>query len=55
MFKVQRARLSVVSEVEPLHLQVMRPITDDRKAIMPVSEQIRNAVEITSNGYKTNV
>ena len=32
----------------------MRPPTDDRKAIIPVSQKMLNAVEITINGYKAH-
>ena len=32
----------------------MRPATDNRKAIIPVSQTILNAVEITINGHKAH-
>ena len=52
--KVNTASLSVESDVHASHLQVMRPTTDNRKAIMPVSQKILNAVEIIINGHKAH-
>ena len=37
------------------HLQVMRPPTDDRIALIPGSRNILNPVEITINGYEAHV
>ena len=54
MCKVKTASLSVESEVDTSHLQVLRPTTNHRKAILPVSHMIRNAVEITINRYKVH-
>ena len=52
MYKVKTASLSVASEVNTSHLQVMKPPTDNREAIIPVSQKILNAVEITINSHK---
>ena len=52
MCKVETASLSVESDVDTSQRQVMRPPTDNRKAIIPVSQKILNAVEITINGHK---
>ena len=54
MYKVKTASLSVKSKVYTSHLQVMRPATDDRKAIISVSQKIHNAVEITINRHKAH-
>ena len=54
MYKVKTASLSVESEVDTSHLQVMRSATDNRKAIIPVSQKILNAVEITIDGHKAH-
>ena len=54
MYKVKTASLSVESDVDTSHLQVMRHPTDNRKAIIPVSQKIRTVVEITINGYKAH-
>ena len=54
MYKVKIASLSVESEVDTSHRQVIRPPTDTRKAIIPVSQKILNAVEITINGHKAH-
>ena len=54
MYQVNTASLSVESEVDTSHLQVRRPPTDNRKAIIPISQNILNAVEITINGYKAH-
>ena len=55
MYKVKTASLSVESDVDTSHLQVMRPPTDNRKAIILVSQKILNAIEITINGHKAHV
>ena len=36
------------------HLEVMRHTTNKRKAIIPGSQKIRNAVEIKINGHKAH-
>ena len=55
MYKVKTASLSVESDVNTLHLLIMRPPTDNRKAIIPVSQKIPNAVEITITGHKPHI
>ena len=52
-YNVKTASLSVESDVDTSHLQVMKAPTDNRKPIIRVSQKIRNAVEITINGHKT--
>ena len=54
MYKVKTVSLSVESEVDTLHLQVKRPPTKNRKAIILGSQKICNAVEISINGYKAH-
>ena len=54
MYNVKTASSSVESEVDTLHVQVMRPPTDNRKAITPMSQKIINAIEITINGHKAH-
>ena len=52
MYNVKTASLSVKSDVDTSHLQVMKPPTDNRKAMIPGSLKIRNTVEISINGHK---
>ena len=54
MYKVTTAGLSHESEVDTSHLQIMRPATKNRKAIIPGSQKIHNAVNITSNSYEAH-
>ena len=54
MYKVKTASLSVESGVDTSYLQVMRPPTDNGKGIIPVSQKLFNAVEITINEHKTH-
>ena len=54
IYKVKTARLSVESAVDTLHLKVMRPTKDNSNVIIPMSQKILNAVEITINGDKAH-
>ena len=54
IYEVKTASLSVESEADTSHLQVRRPPTDSRKAIILVRQTILNAVEITINGHKAH-
>ena len=54
MYKVQTASISVESEVDTSHLKVMRPPTDNKIAIIAVSQKILNTMEITINGHKAH-
>ena len=49
IYDVTTASLSVESDVDTSHIQVMWPPTDNRKGIIPVSQTILNAVEMTIN------
>ena len=54
MYKVTTASLSVESEVDTSQLQVMRPATVIRKAIIPVSQKIPSGVEMTIHCHKAH-
>ena len=54
MYKGKTASLSVQSEVDTSHLRVIRPTTDNRKAIISRSQNILNALEIRINGHKVH-
>lgn len=49
MYKVKSANLSVDSEVDTSHLRPIRPSPDNEILIIPVGQEIHNAVRITIN------
>ena len=50
-YKVKTARLSIESEVDTSHLEVMRPTTDSRNAMISGSQEICNVVDITIHAH----
>ena len=54
MYKVKTVSSSVESEVDTSHLLIMRAPTDNRKAIILISQKILDAVEITINAHKAH-
>ena len=55
MYIGKTANVSVESEVDTLHLQAIRPPTNNRKGLMTGSLKIWNAVEIIMNGHKAHL